>query len=178
MSPALLTRMSISWSPCASVALLRVAQRARHARDVAAVVADLAARFSGVRVFLIGTSRGTVSAAYAGAVLGARVSGVVLSSTIFNASRGGIGLAGFDYASTGSPLLFVHHVDDGCAVTPYEGAEKLSRTYPLISVKGGDAAQSDACDALSAHGYFGVEAPTVSAMSRWFFGRDFPTRVP
>ena len=39
---------------------------AGHARDVAAVVKDLQAKFAGLPVFLIGSSRGTVSAAHAG----------------------------------------------------------------------------------------------------------------
>jgi pimeloyl-ACP methyl ester carboxylesterase len=151
---------------------------ARHARDVEAVVADLGQRFPGVPVHLVGTSRGTVSAASAGAALGTRVAGVVLTSTIFNASRGGAGLASFDYASIRAPLLFVHHTEDACAVTPYAPAQALGRTYPLVSVSGGAPARSEPCEAFSPHGYLGVEAPTVAAISAWILGRPYPKTIP
>ena len=151
---------------------------ARHARDVDAVVADLGQRFPGVHVHLVGTSRGTVSAAHAGAALGDRVAGVVLTSTIFNSSRGGAGLAAFDYTSIRAPLLFVHHTDDGCPVTPYAPAEALAKRYPLVSVSGGAPARSDPCEAFSAHGYLGVEAPTVAAIGHWILGQPYPKTIP
>jgi pimeloyl-ACP methyl ester carboxylesterase len=151
---------------------------ARHARDVGTVVADLKQRHPGVRVFLVGTSRGTVSAAHAGVALGAEVAGVVLTSSVFKAGRGGTGLSGFDYASIPSPLLLVHHVDDGCPATPYWEAQTLSKKVPLISVSGGEPARSEPCEAFSAHGYLGVEAPTVAAISRWMLGLEFPRTVP
>lgn len=157
----------------------RFRSSARHARDVAAVVADLKARLPEVRVYLAGTSRGTVSAAYGAATLGNAVAGVVLSSSVFTSSNGGgLGLALFDYGSIRAPLLFVHHVDDSCPVTPYAAAAKLAARYPLISVSGGDPPKSDACEPFSPHGYYGVEAPTVAAMSRWMLGLDYPKRVP
>jgi len=151
---------------------------ARHARDVAAVVADLGQRLPGIKVFLVGTSRGTVSAAYAGAALGDKIAGVVLSSSLFNASRGGVGLAGFDYATIRAPLLLVHHTDDTCPVTPYGPASRLGATYPLISVSGGAPPRSEPCEAFAAHGYYGVEAPTVAAIAAWMLGREFPRQVP
>ncbi len=151
---------------------------ARHARDVASIVADLKKRFAGVRVFLVGTSRGTVSAAHAGATLGAQVAGVALTSSVFKSSRGGAGLLGFDYASIRVAVLLVHHVDDGCPVTPYWEAKRLASSYPLVSVNGGDPARSEPCEAFSAHGYLGVEAPTVAAMSRWMLGLEFPRTIP
>ena len=151
---------------------------ARHARDVASVVADLKKSYASARVFLVGTSRGTVSAAHAGAVLGAEVAGVALTSSVFKSSRGGAGLVGFDYKSIRSAVLLVHHVDDTCHVTPYWEAKRLSSSYPLISVSGGDPARSEPCEAFSAHGYLGVEAPTVSAISRWMLGLEFARTIP
>lgn len=152
---------------------------ARHARDVAAVLADLKQRFAGVRVFLVGTSRGTVSAAHAAAALGSEVAGVALTSSVFKSSRGGgAGLMGFDYASIASSVLLVHHVDDACPATPYWEAKSLSKKYPLVSVSGGDPARSDPCEPFSAHGYLGREAPTVSAISRWMLGLEFARTIP
>jgi pimeloyl-ACP methyl ester carboxylesterase len=146
----------------------------RHMADVQALVAELRKRHGTLPVFLVGTSRGTVSAAYAGAALGDAVAGVVLTSSVFNASRGGAGLSAFDFASIRTPLLFVHHVDDACFVTPYAMAQRVAGMYTLVSVQGGEPARSDPCEAFSAHGYLGVEAPTVRAITQWMRGQAPP----
>lgn len=148
-----------------------------HVEDITAVVKDLRARFSGAKIFLIGTSKGTLSAAYAGRALGAGVDGVVLTSSVFYGGRSGIGLSGFDFGAIKAPLLFVHHVHDACRSCPYRDAEGLSRSFPLISVSGGKPAESDPCEPLAAHGYFGKEQQTVKAMKDWMLGRPFPKTV-
>jgi pimeloyl-ACP methyl ester carboxylesterase len=149
----------------------------RHFDDVAAVADDLQRRFPGTRLFLIGTSRGTVSAGYAGAALAPRLAGVVLTSSIFKATRAGSGLAGFDFTVIKTPLLFVHHVDDSCHVTPYFTAKSLAEKYPLISVKGGKEPRSGPCDPFSPHGYFGKETETVNAIVDWMMGKPYPANI-
>ncbi len=151
---------------------------AGHATDVAAVVRDLRQRFSGARIVLIGTSRGTISAAYLGRNLSEPVDAVVLTSTVFvGGQRWGNGLSGFDYRTIKAPLLFVHHQDDGCNSCPYSMAQRLGQTYPLITVRGGKPAQSGPCEPRSAHGYFGREAETMDAIKSWIFSRPFPRVV-
>jgi hypothetical protein len=144
-----------------------------HAEDISAAVKDLRARFKGAKIFLVGTSRGTVSAAYLGRALGASVDGVVLTSTVSQATGGGTGLSRFDYRELRVPVLFVHHVDDGCRASPYRAVRDLGSSYPLVSVHGGKRAISDPCEAKSAHGYFGKEAETVDAIKSWMLGRAF-----
>ena len=129
-----------------------------HFVDVSAVTGDLAKRFPATPLFLIGTSRGTISAAATGARLGEGVAGVVLTSTLFRpASRKskepGPGLSRFDFATIKAPILFVHHASDQCELTPYSDAARLSNKYPLISVSGGAPPRSGPCDPFSAHGY-------------------------
>ncbi len=145
-----------------------------HADDIAKVIADLRQRFPKAKLTLIGTSRGTVSAASIARYLPAAIDKVVLSSTLFNAGRGGNGLAGFDFSAIKAPLLFVHHADDGCVVTPYSGARRQASNYPLITVHGGKPAESGECDPLAAHGYFGKEAETVNAVKQWIRSSTFP----
>ncbi len=148
-----------------------------HAADIGKVIADLRQRFPKAAVTLVGTSRGTVSAASVARQLPGQFERVVLTASVFNASRGGAGLAGFDYATIKAPLLFVHHVDDACQATPYFGAKRLAATYPLISVSGGRPAESGPCDPLAAHGFFGKEAETVEAVKNWIRGRTFATQI-
>jgi hypothetical protein len=151
---------------------------ADHATDVAAVVRDLRQRFPGTRVVLIGTSRGTISAAYLARNLTEPVDAVVLTSTVFLGGKNwGYALSGFDYRTIKTPLLLVHHQNDGCNYCPYREAQSLERTYPLITVRGGKPAESDPCEPLAAHGYYGKEAETVAAIKSWIFGRPFPRVV-
>jgi pimeloyl-ACP methyl ester carboxylesterase len=80
----------------------------KHAADVKAVVADLKKRFENVPVFLVGTSRGSISAAAAGSALGDNIAGIVLTSTVYLGARSGPGLSGFDFAKISAPVLLVH----------------------------------------------------------------------
>jgi hypothetical protein len=150
---------------------------ADHRADVAAVVADLRARFPGARLYLVGTSRGTVSAAHLAASLGGEIDGVVLSSTVLRATRGGSGLDGFDLGSVHVPLLLVHHAADACPACPYDRALALSRHHPLVTVRGGTPDASDPCGPLSAHGYHGREAGTAAAIRSFLLGRPVPETV-
>jgi pimeloyl-ACP methyl ester carboxylesterase len=151
----------------------------KHAADVKVVVADLKKRFANVPVFLVGTSRGSISAAAAAAALGDSVAGVVLTSTVYLGARSGPGLSGFDYAKISAPVLLVHHVEDTCGVTPYREAQKLAeaRRYALVSVKGGLPATSDACEAFSAHGYLGKEKETVEAVANWMLKKPYRDNI-
>src|SRR6266571_1623947 len=89
----------------------------------------------------------------------------------------GIGIASFDFAAIKAPLLFVHHRYDACRSCPYNAAENLGRTYPLITVMGGKSAESGPCEPFAAHGYFGKEAETVAAIRSWMLGQAFPKTV-
>jgi pimeloyl-ACP methyl ester carboxylesterase len=153
-----------------------------HFTDIAAVVNDVGNRFSGTPIFLIGTSRGTVSAAAVGARLPEKISGVVLTATMFRETSRkvqdpGAGLSKFDFATIKTPVLFVHHVSDQCAVTPYGEAARLSDKYPLISVFGGAAPQSGPCDAFSQHGFLGKESETVEEIVNWMLKKPFRDEV-
>jgi predicted alpha/beta-hydrolase family hydrolase len=150
-----------------------------QAVDARAVVGELKKRYAGLPVYIVGTSRGTLSAAYVGRALGADIAGVVLSSSLFVAPgrRAGFSLRDFDYASLKAPLLFVHHRDDSCVATPYAEAARLAERYPLISVRGGKPAESPPCEPLAPHGFYGKEAETVEAIAAWMLKRPFPKDI-
>ena len=149
--------------------------------DARAVVGELKRRYPGLPVYVVGTSRGTISAAHIGRDLGAELAGVVLTATMFGSSnlrRQAPNLRGFDYGAIRAPLLFVHHREDGCEHTPYAAAERLAARHDLVSVSGGKPPESGPCDPFSAHGFFGVEPATVDAIAAWMLKRAFPKQVP
>lgn len=149
---------------------------ADHLADISAVAADLRRRFPGLPLFLIGTSRGTVSAAAVGAKLDPPAAGAVLTSTLFRragSSAAKQGLSRFDFATIKVPLLFVHHASDQCEFTPYADAQRLSGRYPLISVIGGDTPKSGPCDPYAQHGFYGKESETVEEMVNWMLKKPY-----
>jgi len=153
-----------------------------HFMDVSAVVADPNKRFPALGVFLIGTSRGSVSAAALGARFGERIAGVVLTASMFRqagrkAKEPGVGLSRFDFSTIKAPVLFAHHVGDRCEVTPYADAARLAEKYPLISVIGGSPPQSGPCDAFSQHGFLGKEPQTVEQIVNWMLKKPFLQEV-
>ncbi len=150
---------------------------AAHAEDVGRVVADLKRRFPGLPVYLVGTSSGTISAASAAGRLGPAVDGVALSATVLVANRRRTGLSGFDFSTIAVPLLFVHHVEDGCTSTPYSAVKRLADRYPVISVSGGPPPQSKPCETMSAHGFLGREADTVDAIAKWMLKQPYPREI-
>jgi serine aminopeptidase S33 family len=153
-----------------------------HFTDISAAVADLGKRFPAMPIFLVGTSRGTISAAALGARFGQQAAGVVLTSTMFRkagakSNEPGPGLSGFDFATIKLPLLFAHHVSDQCGVTPYGDAARLVDKYPLISVLGGRSPESGPCDPFSAHGFFGKESETVEQIVNWMLKNPFVEKI-
>lgn len=144
-----------------------VRMSALHTGEVRQVLHDFKSRFGLDEIYLVGTSRGTISAAHLAVELKNELSGVVLTSTVFVSSRTGPGLAAFDYDQIQIPLLFVHHRDDRCRVTPPGGAEKMMDRFPVIFIEGGAGEQGESCGPFSAHGYLGREAETVAIISDW-----------
>jgi pimeloyl-ACP methyl ester carboxylesterase len=140
---------------------------APHARDVAVIIAFLKSK-APVPVWLVGTSRGTISAANAAARLGpAQVAGIVLTSTVWSG-----GISEVPIATIAVPTLVVHNRDDGCSESPYIGAAQSFPQFAqapakdFISVSGG-ASKSRPCDALSPHGYYQIENQVVPPIIEW-----------
>jgi pimeloyl-ACP methyl ester carboxylesterase len=155
---------------------------ADHFADISVVISDISKRLPGLPIFLVGTSRGTISAAALGTRFGSGLSGVVLTSTMFRpagarSNEPGPGLSRFDFATIKVPVLFVHHASDQCGSTPYADAARLADKYPLISVVGGRAPESGPCDPFSAHGYFGKESETVEELVNWMLKKPFREEV-
>ena len=155
-----------------------------HATDMRGVIGDLKIRFPGARVYLVGTSQGSTSAAFVGKAMGKDIDGVVLTASVFEwapASWGALydsNLTDFDFSQIHVPLLIVHHRDDPCVVTPYKGAAKLAGKYPVISVSGGALVQDNGCGPRGPHGFMGREQAVVAEIKNWMNGRDFLREIP
>jgi pimeloyl-ACP methyl ester carboxylesterase len=145
-----------------------------HRSDIAAVIAHLR-QLANVPVWLIGTSRGTLSAANAATLPSGGADGVVLTSSILR-SGGKHGFPTLFEAGLGNvaiPTLMVHNRDDGCQACPFRyAADLLERVThaprkELISFAGGDPPVTEPCEALSRHGYLGIEEKVVAAIAGW-----------
>ena len=151
----------------------------RHAEDIGAVIDDLRGR-AAVPVWMVGTSRGTVSAAFiAGGPILPKIAGLVLTASVTRPS-GKPGQYLLDYEgvvlleSVRVPSLLVHHKDDQCFVTPVEDVKLLEKHLkvkaPKVEVmlfEGGKSPESDACQPFSQHGFFGIEKQVVKAIADW-----------
>jgi pimeloyl-ACP methyl ester carboxylesterase len=143
-----------------------------HATDIAAVVAWLKAA-DPAPVWLIGTSRGTISAAN-GAAAVPGVAGLVLTSSVLRGSRSNPGnVYNVPLGKIAVPVLVTHNREDSCVVCPFSDTGSLmsalsaSPRKELIAFAGGDTPRSDPCEALSRHGYIGLEREVVGAIAAW-----------
>jgi hypothetical protein len=142
-------------------------QSSQHADDIAGVIAMLKSR-AAVPVWLVGTSRGSISAANGAARIGPpRVAGVVLTSSVWLN-----GMAGVALEQITVPILVVHNHDDGCRESPFGDTAiaiarmQQARVKELLAVSGGSL-RSGPCDALSPHGYYGIEDQVMPAIIAW-----------
>jgi alpha-beta hydrolase superfamily lysophospholipase len=140
---------------------------ADHVIDIAAVVALLKTR-SPAPIWLIGTSRGSISAANAAANIGPpRIAGVVLTSSVWQG-----GMASITLGQIRVPVLVVHNRDDGCDESPFrDTTEMMNRmrqatVKELVAVSGGGL-RSGPCNALSPHGYYTIEDQVVPTIIAW-----------
>ncbi|CAG4892183.1 hypothetical protein [Paraburkholderia saeva] len=149
----------------------------RHTQDIAEIAADLKRRFPGAKLVLVGTSRGTISTAFAGRDLGSTWQAVIHTSTLSSPSRGqALPLAGFDYNAIQARQLFVHHADDACFLCSFDAAKRISVGHDFITVSGGNAS-GNPCKAMAHHGFNGQDASVVAAIKAWIDGAAWPKEV-
>jgi dienelactone hydrolase len=148
-------------------------QKAEHVEDVKALIAWLRKQHP-VPVWLVGTSRGTQSAAFVATELGVQEGGpdgLVLTSTMLSDDKGRP-VPEMTLGKIAIPVLVVHHEQDGCRHCAYGKVPALMEALTaaprkgLIAVQGG-VSKGDPCEALAYHGFNGVEKDVVSRISEW-----------
>jgi dienelactone hydrolase len=147
---------------------------ATHANDLALVVA--AARRTALPVWVIGTSRGAVSAANLFTHQAAPLpDGLVISSgTLMNYNLPGAVGTG-DIGRIKVPVLLLRHRDDSCRVTPPADADRFKALLvgapkvDIVTLTGGGpaSARADPCEANHYHGFFGIDDQAVAATLDW-----------
>lgn len=141
-----------------------------HVQDIDQVIAYLR-RLAAVPVWLVGTSRGTESATHLAIHSQQRPDGIVLSSSMSVANRKGSALTQMPLDRILQPALIVQHEQDACRVTPPQGAREIAakmKNAKRVQVKwfrGGDSPVSGPCNALSYHGFLGIENQVVETIA-------------
>lgn len=143
-----------------------------HMTDIKALV-DYLKKDAGVPVWLVSTSRGTVSATAAAVKFGnSDLGGIVLTSSVVNYKKVGA-VPTQDLAAIKVPVLVLHHEQDGCAhCRPHEvpAIVKGLKNAPykkLVMVNGGGNPTGDPCEALHYHGFIGMEKEVVALITDW-----------
>jgi pimeloyl-ACP methyl ester carboxylesterase len=158
----------------------RFRESARYGEDVAALLGVAAQKYGVQEWTFVGTSEGSISAYQAAKLNPGLAARLILSSSLFDATRNGSGLAAvLQVEKLPQRTLWVHHADDSCPYTRYGAAQEFAKRSgkPLVTVRGGGPGKGDACQAFRAHGYVGVERETVAAMREWVKTGAAPAEV-
>ncbi len=148
-------------------------QTPQHVMDIKAVTAWLRQQ-TRLPIWLVGTSRGTQSAAFIATQ--ARPAdggpdGLVLTSTVLKDPRGRA-VPEMPLQALTIPVLVVHHEQDGCSSCAYRDILRLmdklgaAPRRELITFRGGMSV-GDPCEAKSHHGYNGLEPEVVARIVQW-----------
>ena len=153
-------------------------QTPEHVQDIKVVIAWLREQTK-TPIWLVGTSRGTQSAAYAATQLEGEYGsdgpdGIVLTSTILS-DRSSRAVTAMDLEKIRIPVLVVHHEQDGCALCRFSDTTTLMEKLvnaprkQLLAFKGGND-KGDPCEAFAHHGFNGLETEVVTQTVAWVLG--------
>ncbi|MDI6747682.1 MAG: CocE/NonD family hydrolase [Rhodocyclaceae bacterium] len=147
-----------------------------HVEDIKAVIAWVRGQ-APVPVWLVGTSRGTQSAAYVATQLAGQEGpdGMVLTATILTDKKSRP-VPTMPLDKLRIPVLVVHHEQDGCSHCSFNGIpalmDKLGNAprKQLLSFTGGEN-RGDPCAAMAYHGFNGLERDVVAQIAAWIVAR-------
>lgn len=150
---------------------------AEHSEDIKALIGWMRSQTQ-APVWLIGTSRGTLSAAYAATALQGTdgPDGLVLTSSIVGDIKEGSSVLALPLGKIRIPTLVIHHEQDGCHVCAFSEVPTLMAKLDgvprkeLISVQGGES-KGDPCEAFAHHGLNGIESKVVKQLASWILAK-------
>lgn len=154
----------------------------RHTEAYAEAVAravDFARARANVPVWLVGTSAGTPGAANGASRFPSKLAGLVLTSSVTRSGSPNETVFDTNLAAITVPVLIVANRNDACQVTPPTDAPRIAAALvhaprkEVVYVQS-DQTRSPACEAMSPHGYYGIEAAVVRRIADWI--RATPAR--
>ena len=97
--------------------------------------------------------------------------GIVLSSSMFIDVSNGDNVFDFSWKGVELPILVVHHVNDGCWVTPageiFRFRRHVTKANPLgVQLQDGGMADGRPCGSRSYPGFAGIEERVVEDMAK------------
>ena len=163
--------------------------RTEHAEDLGRVIADVRRRTNAL-VWLVGTSRGSISAVNAAARLSAPSApdGLVLTSALMSGFSGGrkawVAHTVFDLPleAIRVPVLVVGHAADKCIRSPADlmgniTARTNGAREQVVTVTGGPGwpgpPSGNACEGRSPHGFVEQEAEVTAGISQFIRGGKY-----
>lgn len=146
-----------------------------HAEDIGALVLWLRAKTP--KVHLVGTSRAALSVANAAARLegAARPDTIVITSGMLmqvNNRQPSVERSIDHLDRITMPVFLMYHQDDACNVTPpgkvlpFKALLTKAASVDVTMLSGGRT-QGDPCEAMSYHGYLGIDGEVVKAVTAW-----------
>lgn len=151
--------------------------------DAKALLSYLRNRYAAAPIWLTGTSASSLSVAHIASQLPDAIDGVILTASVTRVpSNYGVyanfpqGTASANLHAVKVPVLVLSNSEDACYLSPPADSETIrSRLSNAVRVEvkylsGGDPPRSDPCNALSRHGFLGVEADAVDSMLQFMAG--------
>jgi len=157
-----------------------------HAEDVSAAVQGVRRAYGYKKpLVVIGMSSGATgaaNAAYRDAV--PLIKGLVLLASVTQPNPNGVPWLVHTLAPSGEnavplaglsvPILFVHHQDDQCALSPHAGVQALvnqltaaGKDATLVTITGGPTDPNECESGLGHHSFQGMEPQVVTAITSW-----------
>jgi hypothetical protein len=133
---------------------------------------DSARSHANAPVWLVGTSQGSTAAANGAAHLPGRVAGLVLTSSVTRSNRSGETVFDSDPGAIAVPTLVVANQGDACPATPPADTAAVMQAIPraprkeVLLVQSSET-RSPPCEAMSPHGFLGIEAAVVQRIADW-----------
>lgn len=137
-----------------------------HINDIDHVIAYLKKQ-ADLPVWLVGTSRGTESATNVAIESKQKPHGLVLTSPMSVENGKGTAVTEMELEKIKMPTLVVAHEDDGCRVTPPEGAMEIKEMLTAavkveLKMFSGGSESGRACKGSSYHGFESIEEDVVN----------------
>lgn len=137
-----------------------------HADDVRSVMAKLRDEHRISKFYLMGHSMGSVSSRWLAKNLGKEIAGSIHSASMNRAPPDGFAYSvwKFPYNSITTPILHIHHENDGCNYTPYSIVKEYAGEH-LVTVRGGNP-EGDPCR-IHLHSYDGRQDVVAQSIIKW-----------